>query len=257
MNRKRHLSLFAIFSTLTLFAWIAPAQASDSDYKEAVKALEARDYTTALRYLESAVGSEPDNLRYSSEYRQAAIQSKEFDRAVQFFEKLADIHPDSAIVHLNFGFAYVDKIPAAGSITQVILANNALKEFTKAVELKPSWIAYYTRGMSYLFWPKIFNRAAFGVADLQKALEIQKTEPMRPYHVKGYIGLGDGYWKTDELEKARAIWQEGLKKFPDSQELKTRLAQQGDQLKATIEANFDPNKRVDTDLRVLWANPQN
>jgi tetratricopeptide (TPR) repeat protein len=257
MNRNRHLLLAFILLALALFVWMTPACASDSDYKEAVKALEARDFPTALRYLEAAVASEPDNLRYASEYRQAAIQSKEFDRSVQFFEKLAATHPDSAAVHLNFGFAYVDKIPAAGSITQVILANNALKEFTRAVELKPDWIAYYTRGVSYLFWPKIFNRAAFGVTDLQKAMEIQNAGPLRPYHVKVYVSLGDGYWKTDDLEKARAVWREGLKKFPDCQDLKTRLAQQGDQLKATIEANFDPNKRVDTDLRVLWANAQN
>lgn len=256
MNRKRHLSFFALFLAFALFISIPPARASDSDYKEAVRALEAHDFPTALRLLEAAVGGEPDNLRYASEYRQAAIQAKEFDRSLQFFEKLAATHPDSATVHLNFGFAYVDKIPAAGSITQVVLANNALKEFTRAVEIKPDWISYYTRGVSYLFWPKIFNRAPFGVADLQKAMEIQKVEPPRPYHVKVYMSLGDGYWKTDDLEKARAVWQEGLKKFPDSQELKNRLAQQGDELKATIEANFDPNKRVDTDLRVLWANAQ-
>ncbi len=259
------ISKYQSYSFAILFllcAFLAPARASDSayaadsDYKEAVKALEARDYAAALRYLESAVSGDPDNLRYASEYRQAAIQSKEFDRTVQFFEKLATAHPDSACVHLNFGFAYVDKIPSAGSITQVILANNALKEFTKSVELKPTWIALYTRGMSYLFWPKVFARASFGVSDLQKAMEIQKAEPRRPYHVKTYIALGDGYWKTDELEKARAVWQEGLKAFPDNQALKTRLAQEGDQLKATIEASFDPAKRVDTDLRDLWANSQ-
>ncbi len=230
------ISKYQSYSFAILFllcAFLVPARASDSayaadsDYKEAVKALEARDYAAALRYLESAV-----------------------------IEKLAAAHPDSACVHLNFGFAYVDKIPSAGSITQVILANNALKEFTKSVELKPTWIALYTRGMSYLFWPKVFARASFGVTDLQKAMEIQKTEARRPYHVKTYIALGDGYWKTDDLEKARAIWQEGLKAFPDNQALKTRLAQEGDQLKATIEAGFDPAKRVDTDLRDLWANSQ-
>jgi len=100
-------------------------------------------------------------------------------------------------------------------------------------------------------------RAAFGVADLKKAMEIQKSGPRRPYHVKTYIGLGDGYWQMDDSEKARAIWQEGLKEFPDNANLKARLAQQGDQLKATIEAGFDPSKRVDTDLRDLWANSNN
>jgi hypothetical protein len=95
------------------------------------------------------------------------------------------------------------------------------------------------------------------VADLEQGLKIQSVGPHRPYHVKLYISLGDGYWKTDQLEKARAIWREGLKQFPDNQALKTRLEQQGADLQATIEAAFDPSKRVDTDLRDLWANSQN
>jgi tetratricopeptide (TPR) repeat protein len=199
------------------------------------------------------VSGDPENIRYASEYRQAVIRAKEFDRSLQFFQKAVTDHPNSANLHLNFGFAYVDKIPAAGSITQVILANNALTEFTKAVELQANWINYYTRGESYLFWPKVFNRAALGVTDLEKAMEAQKKGPRRSYHVKTYIALGDGYWKTDDLEKARAIWQQGLKEFPGNEQLKTRLAQQGDQLKATIEDQFDPSKRVNTDLSELWS----
>ena len=142
----------------------------------------------------------------------------------------------------------------AGSITQVVLANNALKEFSQAVDLQPSWITYYTRGVSYLFWPKIFNRAPLGVADLQKAVEIQNKGPHHSYYVKTYIALGDGYWKTDQLDKARATWQEGLKQFPDNDQLKSRLALEGDQLKAAIEDQFDPARRVNTDLRDLWSN---
>jgi tetratricopeptide (TPR) repeat protein len=239
---------------VALAALTQPALASDANYQAGMKAVAANDYSTGLRYLELAVGSDPDNIRYASEYRQAIIQSKEFDRSLHFFEKAVAEHPSSANLHLNFGFAYVDKIPAAGSITQVILANNALNEFTKAVELQPSWIAYYTRGASYLFWPKIFNRAALGVADLQKALEVQKKGPRRSYYVKTYIALGDGYWKTDDLAKARAAWQEGLKEFPNNEQLKSRLSLQGDELKAAIEDQFDPSKRVNTDLRELWSN---
>ena len=256
MIKNFYVRLFAAVFIITVLC-ARGLSAANADYDKAVKALGARDYASALRYLESAISDDPDNVRYASEYRRAAIQAKDFDRSVQFFEKLAAEHPKSANVHLNFGFAYVDKIPAAGSITQVILANNALKEFTKAVELQPNWINYYTRGMSYLFWPKVFNRAPFGVVDLEKALEIQKPGPRRSYYVKTYIGLGDGYWKTDDLKKAQATWKEGLKQFPDNGELKARLSQKGDQLKATIEAGFDPSKRVDTDLKELWANSQN
>ena len=240
---------------LCLATLLVPAvRASEADYQKAMKALSANDLPTALSSLEAAIAEDPDNLRYGNDYRQAIIRSKQFDRALDFFQKKVAGSPKAANLHLNYGFAYVDKIPVAGSITQVILANNALSEFTRALELQPSWIAYYTRGESYLFWPKIFNRASAGVADLENALEIQKREPRRSYHVKTFIALGDGYWKTDQMQKARDIWQEGLRAFPENQQLKERLRLQGEELKRTIEIGFDPARRVDTDLKELWGN---
>lgn len=244
----RAVDIFLVLCLLSSF----PLRASEADYKAAVKALAENDFATGLHYLELAISDDPENVRYASEYRQAAIRAKEFDRPLQFFQKAVSEHPKSANLYLNFGFAYVDKIPAAGSVTQVILANNAQTQFSKAIELQPNWIGYYTRGAGYLFWPKIFNRAALGVADLQKAMEIQKKGPRYSYYVRTYIALGDGYWKTDDLERARATWKEGLKEFPGNEQLKTRLSQEGDQLKATIEDQFDPNKRVNTDLSELW-----
>src|SRR5258708_30955001 len=119
--------------------------------------------------------------------------------------------------YLNYGFAYVDKIPAAGSITQVIMANTALTQFTKSIELKPTWIALYTRGNSYLYWPRIFGRAQMGVNDLEKAYGMQKRDGKKSYYVRVYISLSDSYWKTDNIKKAKAIWKEGLEMFPESQ----------------------------------------
>ncbi len=251
MNKRTFLILPALWMLLGIFPSV---YASDTDYRLGLKALEANNYSEALHYFELAITADPDNARYASEYRQAAIHNKDFERSLQFFQKQISERPKSSNLHLNCGFAYVDKIPVAGSITQVILADRALTEFTRALELQPSWIGYYTRGESYLFWPKIFNRAAMGVADLEQAMEIQKKEPHRSYHVKVYIALGDGYWKTDQLEKARSVWQAGLKEFQDNAELKGRLSRQGDELKALIEAGFDPSKRVNTDMRDLWEN---
>src|SRR6201993_24185 len=144
-----------------------------------------------LSKLEAALAAEPDSIRLGSEYRQAVIQAKEYDRSLKFFEKLVADHPKSAAAYLNYGFAYVDKIPAAGSITQVILAHTALTHFSKSIELQPSWIGYYTRGNSYLYWPKIFGRAHLGVDDLQQCMKMQQNgEKPRSYYVRAYISLG-------------------------------------------------------------------
>src|SRR5205814_6394647 len=173
-----------------------------------------------LPKLEAALTAAPDDIRCGSEYRQAVIQAKEYERSLKFFEKLVADHPTTANAYLNYGFAYVDKIPASGSITQVILANTALSYFSKSIELKPTWIALYTRGNSYLYWPKVFNRAHLGVADLQAAMKMQKADKPRPYHVRAYVSLGDGYWKMDDMAKAKATWQEGDKLFPGNAQLK-------------------------------------
>ena len=213
----------------------------------------AEDPATVLAAVEAQLASNPDNLRLASKYRQSVIQAGEYDRALKFFEQLVADHPNSANAHLNFGFAYVDKIPVAGSITQVILANNGLNEFTKSLELQATWLAYYTRGTSYLYWPQIFGRAALGVADLEEAMKIQKAEKNRGYHVRAYLALGDGYWKMDDLDKAKQVWAEGRKQFPDDRRLQERLSKEGDDLKAVIDETYDITRRVDTSLEVLWA----
>ena len=145
----------------------------------------------ALAPLEHAVEANPDDLRAANDYRMAVIQAGQYDRALAFFQRVIAEHPSSANLHLNYGFEYVDTIPVAGSITQVILANNALGEFTKSIELQPSWIGYYTRGNSYLFWPRIFYRTQLGVNDLEAALKMQRADKKRPYHVRVLIALGD------------------------------------------------------------------
>jgi tetratricopeptide (TPR) repeat protein len=243
------------FSSIAVILFCAGSLRADSEahFSSGMKALAAKNYPAALSELESALVAEPDSIRYGSEYRQAAIAAKEFDRCIKFFEKLVGDNPKSANAYLNYGFAYVDKIPAAGAITQVILANTALSHFTKSLELQPSWIAYYTRGNSYLYWPKIFGRAPLGIKDLEEAMKMQKVDKTRTYHVRVYISLGDGYWKIDDVAKARTIWQEGLSHFPENPQLKARLSKEGDDLKSYIDDVLDPNKRVDTNLQELWT----
>ena len=214
--------------------------------------LAAGDLSSALDRMEAALAADPDNQRFASEYRHAVIRIGAYDRALDFFAKLVADHPGAAFAWLNYGYVYVDKMPAAGAITQVILANDALQKFTRSIELKATWIALYTRGNSYLYWPKIFGRGPLAVADLERAVAISRSEPKRAHHAHAYAALGDGYWRTDHPERARATWEEGARLFPQDAGFKARLSRQGDELEAYIVDQLDRTKRVDTDLRELW-----
>ncbi|MES1241627.1 MAG: tetratricopeptide repeat protein [Acidobacteriota bacterium] len=225
---------------LILLAW--PASAAPSD-------------TPTLPQLEAALAADPNDIRAANDYRRAVIQAGEYDRAIAFFKKLVADHPRAPYAWLNYGYAYVDKIPAAGSITQVILANNALTNFTKSIELERSWIALYTRGNSYLYWPRVFGRGPLAVADLEEAVAVSKKAPQKKVYVRAWIALGDAYWRTDQPDKAKAAWREALALFPGDPQLEARLARDGEELEKYIYDQLDPAKRVDTNLSPLWEGP--
>jgi tetratricopeptide (TPR) repeat protein len=206
--------------------------------------------------METALAAEPESLRLASEYRQAVIRTGAYDRALRFFEKLVAAHPNGPNGWLNYGYAYVDKIPTVGSISRVILANESLKRFTRAIELNQGWLALYTRGSSYLYWPKVFGKAPLGLADLEKAMALVKKEPKRQVYDRVYVSLGDACWKNDQLERARAVWRDGLALYPGEPQLQARLERAAKGVEAVndyLYEQLDPNRRVNTDLSPTWA----
>jgi tetratricopeptide (TPR) repeat protein len=231
---------------------LAPAARAGS-FDEAMKAVAAGRDAAALPLFEAALAADPDDLPTSNEYRKAVVRAGQYDRAIGFYGKLTAAHPQAAFAWLNYGYAYVDKIPSAGSITQVILANTSITNFSKSIELRRSWIALYTRGNAYLYWPKIFGRAPLGVADLEEAVAIARKEAkQKKVYVRAWIALGDGYLKTGQPEKAKAIWRDGLQLFGGDPQLQARLSRDGEELEEYVYDQLDPNKRVDTNLAPLW-----
>lgn len=206
----------------------------------------------ALDSFEAALRRDPDNLRWGSEYRQAAIAAEAFDRSIDFFAALVEAHPEAASARLNLGYAHVDKIPAAGSITQVLLANTALGHFTESLALEESWLVRYTRGNSYIHWPAIFGKAKLGIADLERAVELAKALPKRGIHARAWVALGDGHWRLGDLAKAQETWRRGLELYPGTAALEERLARQGEALDEYLDGEYALGKKVDTDLAPLW-----
>jgi tetratricopeptide (TPR) repeat protein len=248
------MAAVVLMTALGLFV-TAQAQEAVSLFQEAAQAAQAADYEVALARFEAALKADPNNLQYGNAYRLTAVQInqvKTYDRCIAFFKQLVADHPQAPNAWMNLGYAYVDKIPAEGAITQVLLANTALGHFSAALELEESWLGRYTRGNSYLYWPAIFGRTQLGVADLEKAIELSQQMEKRRYHARAYRGLGEAYWRLNDLEKARQIWREALERFPSDEELQILLEQDDKALNTFLTAHFEPGKRVDTNVSALW-----
>ena len=246
------LSMICVAPTLGAAPDASPPAEPPLEVRAARAALAAGDHAKALDAYERAVRAAPDELRWSAEYRQAAIAAEAYERPIELFGRLAEERPRSAAVWLNLGYAFVDKIPAAGAVTQVILADKALGHFSRAIELDPSWLALYTRGNSYVYWPAIFGRTAKGIADLERAIEREPAGERRPFHSHAWIALGDAHWRLDDLETARETWRRGLERFPGNAALRERLRREGKALDELLGEHYAIGKRVDTSLEELW-----
>lgn len=237
------------------FCSMGQAQEAESLFQAAMQAVQAEDYATALAKFEAALKADPNNLQYGNAYRLTVVklnQVQTYDRCVAFFAQLVADHPQAPNAWMNFGYAYVDKIPLEGAITQVLLANKALGHFSAALELEDSWLGRYTRGNSYVYWPAIFGRTPLAIADLETAIALSTQTERRSYHARAYVGLGEAYWRLSNLEKARQIWREALQLFPDDAALKFRLEQDDKALNTFLTAHFEPGKRVDTNVSGIW-----
>jgi hypothetical protein len=201
-----------------------------------------------LADFEARLQKDPNNLRLGADYRQTIIAGKQFDRAIKFFREIVRRNPKAQNACINYAFAYIDKIPDASGFSQPFLGRDAINTFSKALQLGPNWLAFYVRGLVYLYYKPFLRVTHLGVEDLERALDMQRREPQRSYHVHTYISLGDGYWKMNNLPRATAVWREGLEHFAGNTALQARLVAKGPDLQRLVSDTLDADTRIDTSL---------
>jgi hypothetical protein len=211
--------------------------------------------TTAPREidaLEQAVAANPEDLKVAAEFRQRAIAEQAFDRSIDLFEKLAKRKGSGPSVQISLAFAYVDKVPTSGDIRRLYLGRDAMSALTKSIQLRPTVLAYYVRGVINLFYNNfIFHRTDKGVADLDTALRMTTTETPPDLVLRVYTALGDGYVRLQNVPKARSVWTAALARFPADASLRSRLEAQGVALEDIVTTALTASRRLDTTLNGL------
>jgi tetratricopeptide (TPR) repeat protein len=140
-------------------------------------------------------------------------------------------------------------VPTSGEIRRLYLGRDAINALTKSIALRPTVTAYYLRGLINLYYNRlIFKRTDKGVADLEHALSIAPSDASPLLLSQVYLALGDGYFRLEQLTKARQAWAAGLEKFPGDARLAGRLAASGSRLADLVTDHLYTGNRVDTTL---------
>ena len=206
--------------------------------------------------LERTLTADPENLRLAADYRQLAIAAKDFDRPIDFLEKLSKRTGAGANIYLSLAFAYVDKVPTSGDIRRLYLGRDAMAALTKSIERKPTSLTYYVRGQINLYYNSfIFKRVPRGLQDLKTAIDIATAETPPLVIARSYIAMGDGYWRLEDRAKAREVWKAAAQRFPDDVELKRRLDDDAEKVRWVVTDALSPGTRVDTSLRGVIGAP--
>jgi tetratricopeptide (TPR) repeat protein len=203
-----------------------------------------------------ALKTKPHSMKLGNRLRQYCREKKELERCIDTFKELLKEHPEQNAIRYNAALAYVDKLPGHSLIKQGRLSSRSIELVSTIIEKNPSdWLAFYIRGMNQLYWPSWFRRTDDAIRDFEQCVEISETLPpdqIRPYHALAYIGLGDALVKAGKIQKAREVWQRGLKIDPSESQLETRLHKTDQQLGDYIAGVRDRDIPVDTDLSFLW-----
>jgi len=105
-----------------------------------------KDYDKAIEYYQKAIAIKPDLHEAFNDIGVAYVKKKEYDKAIEHFQKAIDIKPDDYETFHNMGNTYVHKKDY----------DKAIKHYQQAIAIKPDYHrAYNSWGLTLLKMNKI------------------------------------------------------------------------------------------------------
>ena len=237
-------------------AWQKPKAQSE----RAAPKITPEELDKLLTEIETALRQSFGAYKLASHYRSRCAAYDQHDRAVKFFQGILATTPGHQRARLELACAFVDKIPTCGGMAAIVskgtLARKSLDQLDAYLATDPnSWIGHYTRGMNHLHWPRALQHSGDAAKDFARCVDMQeRAGSPKLFHLRSYLGFGDAYVKNRQLEKGRQAWRQGLKAFPNSSDLKERLAIKDDkQLIKFVETQRSLDHPIDSDLSFLDA----
>jgi hypothetical protein len=167
-------------------------------------------------------------------------------------ETLAERRRSDAVLY-NLALSYVDQLPGHNLLNKGYLSTASVRAIDEILQRHPNdWLSLHIRGLNNLYWPDWFGRAATARVDLGRAVEAgQRLLTERPDEdglAWSYLALGDALALTDHPAEARSTWAAGAGAYPYFAAFAARAALADADQHASVRAERDSEKPIDTDL---------
>jgi len=138
-----------------------------------------------------------------------AMAAKNYDAAVQAFQKGAEMDPNQNVIWANLADAYLAlaQAPAKAGEEQTATMNKGLEAYQKAIALKPDDAAYHNNYALALAKAKKFDDAQ---GELTKAAQLDPTSAG-----KYYYNLGAVLVNTGQMDPATAAFKKATEADPN------------------------------------------
>ncbi|HEX8253022.1 MAG TPA: tetratricopeptide repeat protein [Thermoanaerobaculia bacterium] len=154
----------------------------------------------------SVFAADPDALAPS----RAAIERREFDKAVSLLEKVIAANPKNVDAHYLLGTVYGAQAQSAGILKQASLAKKVKAEFEAAVALDPKHIDARQGLVDYYTIAPGFMGGSTEKA-LAQAAEIKKLDSLKGHHAYARI-----YARDKKLDLARKELVTAVREQPNN-----------------------------------------
>jgi tetratricopeptide (TPR) repeat protein len=145
------------------------------------------------------------------------------DEALAAFKAYAELNPNDADAHYGLGVALTSKFlgGASSTLETAALSAQADQAFSKALEIDDDhFSARWSKAFSYTFWPDFLGKGPEAIKHFEILRERHAGDPQKPMMKEVFHSLGNQYRKAGNFEKAKEVYEEGLKYFPDSERIR-------------------------------------
>lgn len=106
-------------------------------------------------------------------------------------------------------------------IEKGIWSNKMIGVEKTILDIDPNdWDARFSIATNYSFWPEQFNKRPDAIKEFETLRKVQESQTPEAKHAQTYFQLRQLYLKDGRTDDAKAVLDEGLRRFPDDEELK-------------------------------------